>query len=160
MPGVRLHDLPVASGNFTTGPIVFNNRYIVLVGGYQYNKVLAPDGSVQPLYGTPSQHDPGNYYSDMWVYDTVTNKFGTATPLPLNTNTPITEIDGNTIRLIGGETDGASGFSGTWVNGVAYGHTPDLYLTGTISVVPEPGRSAFWASPCWACSLYGWWKRR
>ena len=42
-------------------------------------------------------------------------------------------VDGNQIRMIGGETAGASGFSGCWIDRVSFGHHPDLYLTGTIS---------------------------
>jgi N-acetylneuraminic acid mutarotase len=136
----RLLDLPVASGNFVAGKISAFDRYIILVGGYQYGHVLSPDGSIESVYGIVSKHDPGyNYNSDMWVYDTQLRKFGTATLLPLNTNTPLTVVEGNQIYMIGGETAGASGFSGTYVEGVAFGHHPDLFLTGTISVVPEPG---------------------
>ena len=100
----RLHDLPVASGNFPGGSIVYDNRYVLLGGGCQYSDVLAPDGSIQPVYGTTTKHDPGyDYDSDLWVYDTQTNTFGTATPLPLNNNLPMTVVNGNQIYMIGGE---------------------------------------------------------
>ena len=136
----RLRDLPVASGNFPTGKISAFGRYIVLVAGYQYNQVLAPDGSIEPVYGTPTKHDPGyDYDSDMWVYDTQTSTFGTATSLPLNTAGPLTVVEGNQIYMVGGETAGASTFNGCWVEGEPFGHHPDLFLTGTISPVPEPG---------------------
>lgn len=124
----RLRDLPVSSGNFPSGQIVYGNRYILLVGGYQYGCVLNPDGTIRKPYGTPFAHYVGkSYYSDVFVYDTATDLFGTATPLPLNNNLPMTVVSGNTIHLIGGETGGA-------VLGTEhFGHHTDLYLVGEIN---------------------------
>jgi N-acetylneuraminic acid mutarotase len=137
----RLQDMPVASGGFPAGKIVAFDRYILMVGGGQYDHVLGQDGSVRPVYGTVAKHDPGYaYFSDVFVYDTQRGKFGTATPLPLNDGPFMALVDGDQIRMIGGEVAGASGFSGTWIGGAAYGHHPDLYLTGTVRVLtPEPG---------------------
>lgn len=135
----RLRDLPVASGNFPSGRIVYRDRYILLVGGYQYATVENPDGSLRQPYGQPSKHyrkgDPappsshhyfGDYFNDVWVYDTQTGLFGTATPLPLNNNTPLTVLEGHRIFLIGGET------GGSLIEGEYFGHHPDLLLIGTI----------------------------
>src|SRR6266536_4562575 len=47
----RLPDLPVASGNFPSGPVVFAERYVLLIGGYQYGKVRTPDGRTRAVYG-------------------------------------------------------------------------------------------------------------
>jgi hypothetical protein len=117
----------VASGNFPAGKIVYNGRYILLVGGYQYGCVLNPDGVTRKPYGKPFAHYKAkSYYSDVFVYDTTADLFGTATPLPLNNNVPMTVVLGNQIHLIGGETGGA-------VLGTEhFGHHPDLYLAGDI----------------------------
>jgi len=127
----RLADTPIATGNFPAGAIVFRDRYILLVGGYQYGKVLAPDGSVRPVYGKVTKYDPKNdYNSDLLVFDTQTGRFGTADPLPLCNNLPMAVVAEDTLHLIGGETGGAA------VEGELFGHHPDLYLTGRIRVLP------------------------
>ena len=130
----RIRDMPVSTGNFPSGSIVYDNRYVMLVGGAQYDNVIGPDGSVTSPYGTVKKYYPENAYnSDVFVYDTQTNTFGTATGLPLNNNLPMTVVEGNRIHLIGGETGGCT------IEGELYGHHPELYLVGTIQAVPEPG---------------------
>ena len=123
----RLRDLPVSSGNFPSGRIVFADRYLVLVGGHQYAKVLRPDGTIRNAYGKGTKHYKDNaYFSDVFVYDTQTGDFGTATPLPLNNNLAMTVLRGDTLHLVGGETGGCE------IDGEAFGHHPDLYLIGKI----------------------------
>lgn len=123
----RLADLPIASGNFPSGAIVYRNRYIVLVGGYQYGGVLNPDGTTRKVYGTPDRHDPTNpMCSDIFVYDTATDEFGRATSMPLNNNLPMTVLRGDRLHLIGGEIQAAK------IEGEHFGHHPDLYLIGSI----------------------------
>ncbi len=56
----RIADTPVASGNFPSGQIVAFDRFILLVGGYQYAKILGPDGSTKPPYGTVGKHYPNH----------------------------------------------------------------------------------------------------
>ena len=126
----RLRDLPVASGNFPCGEITYQDRYILLVGGYQYSQVENPDGTLRTPYGKPHKHYPNNpYFSDVWVFDTQKGSFGRADPLPLNNNTPITVVHGDRIYLLGGETGGAE------IDGERYGHHPDLLLIGHIKPV-------------------------
>lgn len=126
----RLADLPASSGNFPPGHIVFENRYIVLVCGYQYPYVLGPDGKIGKPYGTVTKHYyDGDYNSDVFVYDSQTGKFGAATPLPLNNNGPITLLRGDRIHMMAGETGGAV------IEGESFGHHPDLYLIGKIRAV-------------------------
>lgn len=126
----RLGDLPIASGNFPSGPIVYESRYLVLVGGYQYARVMNPDGSDREPYGEPFKHyEDRSYYSDVFVYDTINGEFGVADPLPLNNNMPMTIVDESRIFLIGGETDGSV------VDGACYGHHPDLCLVGRIAAI-------------------------
>ena len=128
----RIRDLPVATGNFPSGSIVYENRYIILVGGCQYTNMIKSDGSLSAPYGKVKKFYPDNpYNSDMLVYDVKTNLFGTATSLPLNNNLPMTVVEGNRIHLIGGETGGFT------IDGELYGHHPELYLTGTIQAVEE-----------------------
>ncbi len=123
----RIADLPISSGNFPGGSIVFRDRYLLLVGGCQYDKIANPDGSFRDKYGTPSRfQDRGDYFNDVFVYDAQTGLFGTANKLPLNNNLPMTVVHGDEIFLIGGETGGSV------VEGEAYGHHPDLLLRGRI----------------------------
>jgi hypothetical protein len=131
----RLRDLPIASGNFPGGAIVFKGRYLILGGGYQYSKVMNPDGTTRPPYGAARRfQDTGDYYNDMFVYDTETGLFGRADSMPLNNNLSMTLVHGDTIRMIGGETGGAV------VEGEFYGHHPDLLLKGNLEVVEPPAK--------------------
>lgn len=123
----RLRDLPISSGNFPAGRIVFRDRYLLLIGGYQYQQVANPDGTLREKYGHASRINiEGDYYNDVFVYDTQTGLFGTADKLPLNNNGPLTVVRGDKIYLIGGEVGVAV------VEGELYGHHPDLLLIGTI----------------------------
>ena len=125
----RLRDLPVASGNFPAGSIAFQDRYIILGGGYQYAKVANPDGTTREPYGTAHRfQDKGDYFSDMFVYDAETGLFGRADSMPLNNNLSMMIVRGGEVLMIGGETGGAI------VEGVFYGHHPDLFLKGRIRV--------------------------
>jgi N-acetylneuraminic acid mutarotase len=128
----RLPDTSIATGNFPSEQVVFRDRYLLLVGGYQYKKVLNPDGTSRPVYGKAFKAIPGQeYYSDVLVYDTVANRFGRATPLPMNNNMPMAVVDGNTLHLLGGETGGCM------FEGEVYAHHPDLHLIGTLHIVGE-----------------------
>ena len=123
----RLADLPIASGNFPSGAIVFKKRYILLVGGYQYSNILGPEGKLGPLYGTPQRRYPNNpMCSDIFVYDTKNGVFGRATSLLLNNNLPMTVIHRGRMHLVGGEIQSAV------IDQEHFGHHPDLYLVGTI----------------------------
>lgn len=125
----RLPDTPIASGNFPSGKIVFENRYILLIGGCQYKNVMGPTGTLHAPYGKPFRHYNHNpYYSDVFVFDTRTDTFGRATSLPLNNNMPMAVLAGNQLNLIGGETGGAV------IGGEYFGHHPDLYLVGRVSI--------------------------
>ena len=94
----RLRDLSVASGNFPSGQIVYKNRYMLLIGGYQYPMVEDPNGRLRKPYGVPYKHYKDNpYFSDVWVYDTQTGLFGTASPLPLNNNMMLAILDDSRI---------------------------------------------------------------
>jgi N-acetylneuraminic acid mutarotase len=131
----RLPDLPVASGNFVSGPIVYADRYVLLVGGFQYGHVLDPDGRTRLPYGRTTKHYPDNpYNSDVFVFDALTNTFGTATPLPFNSNLSMEVVRGNEVHLLGGETGGAV------IEGERFGHHPDLYLAGHITLVTPGAR--------------------
>ena len=122
----RLRDLPISSGNFPSGQIVYRDRYVLLVGGAQYEKVANPDGTFRDRYGTPSRC-PGNIFCNgVLVYDAQAGLFGTADRLPLNNCLPMTVVHGNKAYLIGGEIGGAV------VEGEVFGHHPDLLLIGTI----------------------------
>ena len=126
----RLRDLPISSGNFPGGQVVFRSRYLVLVGGYQYARVANPDGSTRAKYGQPSKVEgKGDYYRDVFVYDTRRDLFGTADPLPINNNLPMAVVRRDEVFLLGGECDGRE------IEGEYYGHHPDLFLRGKIREV-------------------------
>jgi hypothetical protein len=126
----RLANLPIASSVFPSGQIVVFDRYLVLIGGCQYGHVIGPDGSVKPVYGKPFRRYPDrDCFSDVFVYDTKRDRFGTATPLPLNDCRPMIVTAGDHIHLLGGETFGAV------VEGEPFAHHPDLYLVGTIRAI-------------------------
>ncbi len=126
----RLRDLPVSSGNFPKSTnLVFNNRWIVLPGGHQYTWVMGPDGALREKYGAASQKRPeSGLHNDVFVYDTATNRFGTADKLPIDNNLPMSVVDGDKIYLMGGETGGGM------IDGEYFGHHPDLFLVGDISM--------------------------
>jgi N-acetylneuraminic acid mutarotase len=126
----RLADLPIASSVFPSGRIVVFDRYLVLIGGCQYGHVMGPDGAIKPVYGKPFRHYPDrDCFSDVFVYDTKRDRFGTATPLPLNDCRPLIVTAGDHIHLLGGETFGAV------IEGEPFAHHPDLYLVGTIRAI-------------------------
>ena len=77
-----------------------------------------------------------DYFSDVWVYDTQSGLFGTATPLPLNNNVPMAVLDGSSLYLIGGETGGSV------IEGEPFGHHPDLFLVGEIEKTEQRLRDA------------------
>ena len=131
----RLSDTPIATGNFPSGAIVFHDRYLLLIGGFQYRSVLNPDGTIRNSYGKPTKHYPDkDYFSDVLVYDTQTQAFGRATPMPLNNNLPMAVLNGDVLHLIGGETGGAV------VNGEPFAHHPDLYIVGKICLADRSNR--------------------
>ncbi len=125
----RLRDLPIGSGNFPPGDVVFQGRYIVLISGYQYAHIANPDGSVRTTYGKAGRfQNKGEYHNDVFVYDTKTNLFGRADSLPINNNAPMAIIRNDEVFILGGETGGG------WVEGEYYGHHPDLLLVGRIAL--------------------------
>lgn len=128
----RFRDLPISSGNFPAGEIVYNDRYIVLIGGYQYSMIENPDGSIRKPYGNPYKfYKDKSYFSDVLVYDTQRNSFGCASNLPLNNNLPMAVLRGDQLFLIGGETGGAT------IEGEYYGFHPELFLTGNITMCSD-----------------------
>lgn len=132
----RLRDLPVSSGNFPkSSNLVLQNRYIVLPGGHQYGHVANPDGTVRAAYGAASRKRPeSGLHNDVFIYDTITNRFGTGTALPIDNNLPMSVIRGDQLYLIGGETGGGE------INGKYYGHHPDLLLIGKLKLAEHAGK--------------------
>lgn len=127
----RLRDLPISSGNFPkSSNLVYGDRYLVLPGGHPYAWVANPDGTVRPKYGEASSfRRESGLHNDCFVYDTQTGLFGSADKLPIDNNLPMTVVRGDEIYLLGGETGGGE------IDGVWYGHHPDLLLIGKITEV-------------------------
>lgn len=133
----RLRDLPISGSGSSSSSIVYKNRYILLPAGYPYGVVLRPDGTEAPAYGTPHQiertwkqhpkFETTHYYNHHYVYDTRTNTFGTATPLPFDDVASITVVLRDTVYMFPGETGGF-----VW-QGEYFGHHPEFVLKGAIT---------------------------
>ena len=93
----QLSSLPVASGNFNSGT-VFADRYILLIGGYQYANTTLQNGTNIPSYGMPQRmcsaaskltdahcrptctsDTTDVYFNDIFVHDAKMDMFGVAT---------------------------------------------------------------------------------
>jgi N-acetylneuraminic acid mutarotase len=148
----RLSDLPVSSSGFPGGAIVYEDRYLFLVGGYQYEWVAHPDGTYGKKYGKASRFYERSifdfredrtellYFNDVFVYDVKTDSFGTASTLPLNNFMPLAVLREDDLYLIGGETGGSE------IDGESFSHHPDLFLKGRIRPVGEEARK--YGIPC------------
>jgi len=130
--GGTLADLPVAASRHPNNFIVFQNRYVVLIGGGFAKLVMNPDGTSRPSYGRPHRTRWGRTtFSDITVYDTHTGKFGRANPMPLCNNMPIAAIHNDRLYMLGGECEGVE------FDGVHFGHHPDLLLIGDMIALPD-----------------------
>jgi hypothetical protein len=133
----RLRDLPISGSGSSSSSIVYKDRYLLLPAGYQYGVLMRPNGTEAPAYGTPDkvarpwkQHpnfETTHYYNHHYVYDTRTNLFGTATPLPFDDVASITVVRGDTMYIFPGETGGF-----VW-EGEYFGHHPEFVLKGSIA---------------------------
>lgn len=122
----RIRNLPIASGNWDEGRSGYMDRYIFLIGGYQYGCIIDNHKKVA-AYGEPfSIHPDNGLKSDIFVYDSKYDIFGRASYLPLTNNQPMTVIRGDQIHLVGSDV-GRVAFDGGF-----YGAHPDLYMIGTI----------------------------
>ncbi len=151
----RLRDLPVAVAGFGSGSIVYRDRYLLLPTGYPYPEILNPDETARPRYGRPSRIDRSSwkqhprlagttYENHVWVYDTDTDLFGTATPLPYDDHGPATHVIGDTAYLFPGET------AGFWWKGEYFGHAPEFVLRGEISLLDwQAGRDRVELDDVW-----------
>ena len=132
----RLRDMPVSCGGFGSGLITYKNRYLLLATGYMSKTVRNIDGSTRPGYGKGSranvtwkQHPNLNgarFYNHLWVYDTKTNLYGTATKLPYEDQVPPTYIIGDSVYMFADET------GGFMFDGEYFGHQPEFVLKGKL----------------------------
>ena len=77
----RLADLPMPVGGHAS--LVYRDRWVLLIGGYSARKILTVEGKVIEPFG------PVKGFEDrIMVYDTKTNAFGQATPMPHAINDP------------------------------------------------------------------------
>jgi len=135
----RLRDTPVSVSGYSTGTIVYQNRYMLLLTGYPHGTILNPDGTSRPRYGTPSKIDrtdwkghpkvpADGYENHAWVYDAHTNLYGTATYLPFDDHGQTSHIIGDTLYMFPGET------SGFWWEDEYFGHAAEFVLKGKLKV--------------------------
>jgi len=136
----RVRDLPISGSGSSSDTVVYKDRYILIPCGYQYGEYMKIDGSLAPLYGTPStvertweshpKFKDTHYYNHFYVYDTRTDLHGTATPLPFDDVASITVVLGDTVYMFPGET---AGFE--W-EGEYFGHHPEFVLKGALEELP------------------------
>ena len=148
----RLRDLPVSVSGFGTGKTAYQNRYILLPTGYPHGEIANTDGTTRPRYGKPSHTDRSQwahltpdgtwdtmpmsspYENHVWVYDTWTDLYGTATYLPFDDHAQAAHIIGDTLFYFPGET------SGFYWEGEYFGHAPEFVLKGDITVNDWSGK--------------------
>lgn len=160
---MQLSNLPVASGNFNSDT-VFMDRYILLIGGYQYTNVTLTNGTIIPSYGTAQRmckntasklQDPHcrhdctanvttmNYFNDIFVYDTKTDTYGVATasskaePCLLPPGCGSYPLNANVPQasVRGNHIFSVGGETDpTELCGTQYQHYPTLAMLGTIEV--------------------------
>ena len=135
----RLRDFPMSGTGSSLGLPVYKNRYILLPAAYQYGNYMKPDRSILPKYGKSSrigrtwEHHPkvkGKiYYNHIYVYDVLTNQYGTANNLPYDDVKPPTIVLGDSLYMFPNETG-----SFMW-EGEYFGHHPEFVLKGKIKEV-------------------------
>jgi len=133
----RLRDVPVSCGGFASGLILYKKRYMLLATGHMSKTVRNIDGTTRPGYGKGSQVDRSSwkqhpnlkgvrFSNHLWVYDTQTNLYGTATKLPYDDQVPPTYIIGDTVYMFADET------AGFMFDGEYFGHQPEFVLKGKL----------------------------
>ena len=157
----RLRNLPTSGsvfGGAGGGDSTFEDRYILLLGAYQYDQVftsvrqsgsnnrssditaaaygVVTHAAAQPHFATapitpeqrPTQTSDSLYFNDFFVYDTETDLFGFANALPINNASP------DQVRLPDGRLVVLGGETGaSWIDGEYYGQHPDLALVVTLA---------------------------
>lgn len=118
-------DTDIANNYSNWGPsndsFVYKNRYLVLIGGYAYGKLIIND----TFYDNPC-HD-GTFSNNIFIYDTILNKCHRSSNMFCCINVPDYLIIGNHIYLIGGESTKYK-FDGEY-----FGRHSDVFAIGTIS---------------------------
>jgi N-acetylneuraminic acid mutarotase len=98
----QLRDMPHGTARQA---LVYDDRYIVLVAGYKYSKTRRLDGSLLDVYNAEEKaRDWKTFFENtVLVYDTKTNRLGTADRMAETTSLPSAAIVGDTIYTLGGE---------------------------------------------------------
>jgi len=110
----RIRDLPFPCGGWSSR--VFQDRYILLFGGYYGREILDIDGSIRQPYGC----DKAEFSKRVLVYDTQTNEFSEATPMPVAFNdTRLVWLDPHTVMSITGELPGGPRLQSTFVGRIS-----------------------------------------
>ncbi len=98
-------DLPDAPAGSNRRAAAFNDRYVILVGGYKYAQTWNVDGTRTDVY-TPQEKTldwTAHFEDQVLVFDTETGRLGAAHPLLERTSGPMVAISGSTIYSLGGE---------------------------------------------------------
>lgn len=98
----RLRDMPDGG---TRRAVVYDDRYIVMCGGFKFPETWHVDGQVTPAWVGPERELGFNdfFLDAVLVYDTVTERLGTSNRMIEKTSWPGGVIQGDTIYCLGGE---------------------------------------------------------
>jgi len=98
----RLPDMPDGANRRA---VVFKDRYLILLAGFKYAKTWRLDGTQTEAYTPEEKRLPFKAFFEktVLVYDTSTNRLGTANPLLDQTSWPGAAAHGDTIFCLGGE---------------------------------------------------------
>ena len=107
------------------GPQLFLDEYMIARAEDLKKVFHSPRRLPRPVLDFPT-FETTHYYNHVFVYDTQTNLFGTATALPFDDVASITVVDRDTVYIFPGETGGFE-----W-EGEYFGHHPEFMLKGAI----------------------------
>jgi hypothetical protein len=119
----RLRDLPPGSNRRA---LTYADRYVLLVAGYKYAQTWRLDGTKTEVYTDAEKAlEWKDFFEDtVLVYDTVTDRLGTADALLERTSYPSSALVGDTIYCLGGE------------GGPRLWHPATLQIGKIVAVVP------------------------
>jgi hypothetical protein len=98
--------LPDAPQGANRRAVVYNDRYVILIGGYRYSTTWNPGGTVSEVHTPRERAMPemkDHIESTVLVFDTQTKQYGIADPLPDKSSFPMAAIRDDTIYTLGGE---------------------------------------------------------
>lgn len=98
----RLPDMP---DDANVRAVSFNDRYLLLLGGYKYGTTWLPDGRTREVYTEAEKASTmaAKIKRSVMVYDTLTRTLAEAAPLLDQSSWPMATVHGFTVFCLGGE---------------------------------------------------------